>query len=405
MLIFIFMKCAEEPQESLWNLDPNYQVKPNPTITNVEPSSAYAGITEVTIYGTNFDPSDNYTHTRVYFGGMKAEVISCTTEEIKCITPVIAGDSLIIKVTVDGAMLFAESEPYKVVFAQKDYGGITGAYDAYGIAVDLEENLYVSLGEGKILKVSPEEEPIDTLTSDEGVDGFYKSMKMGPNKTLYAARTIFIYQFPEGVSGTRVKMSKSVNDFDFDENINIFYATKFEVYVAGQDLIDRKVADYPEIILSTIRVYNGYIYVAGYYNGSDTSVVQKGIWRNQITNTAGDLGPNELVFDWQAYYGKGTIGIPQILAITFAEDGDLYVGADSTIISDAITVIHPDGNGNYLPENAEPLFSSVLMPPATNLTWGTGQYLYVNRRSLSKDFKRIIRVTMGKNSAPYFGRR
>jgi len=59
---------------------------------------------------------------------------------------------------------------------------------------------------------------------------------------------------------------------------------------------------------------------------------------------------------------------------------------------------------NYLPENVEPLYASVLMPPATVMAWGTGQYMYVNRRSINNTLKRVIRVTMGKNSAPYYGR-
>lgn len=410
LVSMFFMQCAEDPQKSLYELDPTYSQKPDPIITKVEPAAgAYAGISEVTITGTNFDPSENYSHTRVYFGGKKAQINSMTSDEIICIAPVIAGDSLLVKVQVDGATLFGVSEPYKLEYAQKDYGGITGAFNAYGLAVDLDENLYVSLGEGKILKVTPEEEQIDYLTSEQGVDGFYKAMKMGPNKTLFTARTVFIYQFPEGGTGTRARMTKSINDFDFDENLNIFYATKFAVYTLPSqnlaDKIDRLVADYPDYILNALRVYNGYVYVAGSYNGTSADSVQKGVWRNQILNSTGDLGPKELVFDWESYFGAATVGIPNILSMTFAEDGDLYLGADSTLISDAIMAIHPNGSGQYLPENAEPLFPAVLMPPATTLCWGAGQYLYVNRRNVSDDLKRVVRVTMGKNSAPYYGRR
>ncbi len=157
------LQCAEEPQKSLWELEPNYEVKPNPTITSVEPDFAYSAITEVTIHGTNFDPSENYSHTRVYFAGKKAEILSMTTEQITCIAPNIVGDSIIIKVQVDGALLFGESAPYKVVSAWKEYGGITGAFDAYGLAMDVDENLYVSLGEGKILKSPPRKSKSITL--------------------------------------------------------------------------------------------------------------------------------------------------------------------------------------------------------------------------------------------------
>ncbi|UCF63769.1 MAG: IPT/TIG domain-containing protein [bacterium] len=394
------VQCAEEPQKSLWELDPNYEVKQNPVVTAVEPQSAYAGITQVTIHGDNFDPSDNFSHTRVYFGGEKAQLLSITGDSIiTCITPVVLGDSLLIKVQVDGALLFGVSEPYKVESAQQEYGGITGAYDAYGMAVDLNENLFLSLGDGRVIYVTPEEEikEFDTLKV------FFRTMKMGPNNTLHGGRTIYIYRMTE-TGYDSLRLSRPLNDFDFDENLNIFYSTRFALYTVNQAGSDRLVADYPSYVVSSLRVYNGYVYVSATYTGTDTTLVQRGIWRNEILNATGDLGSNELVFDWRRYFPAGAAGIPSILSMTFGEDGDLYIGSDSTQISNAITVIHPDGEGNYLPENVEPLYASVLMPPATVMSWGTGQYMYVNRRSINNTLKRVIRVTMGKNSAPYYGR-
>ncbi|RQV99409.1 MAG: hypothetical protein EH225_11615, partial [Calditrichaeota bacterium] len=200
VIMIFLMQCAEEPQKSLWETDPNYEVKPDPIVTKVEPQSAYAGITEVTVYGDNFDPSDNYSHTRVYFGGAKAQILSITGDSIiNCIAPVVTGDSLLIKVQVDGALLFGVSDPYKVEQAQQEYGGITGAYDAYGMAVDLNENLYLSLGDGRIIYVTPEEEVMEFDT----LDAFFRTMKMGPNNVLHAGRTIYIYRI-DGTSYDRL---------------------------------------------------------------------------------------------------------------------------------------------------------------------------------------------------------
>lgn len=404
-MTFLLIHCAKEPTPSLYGLKPSYEVKPDPTITAVEPASgAFAGIDMVTIKGTNFDPSEDYKHTRVYFEGKKAQIVSMTSTEINVMAPVLAGDSLTIKVQVDGAQLFGIFTPYKLEFAEIEYGGITGAYDAYGIACDNNENLYVSLAEGKVLKVTPDGEQIDYITQDQGVTGFFKTMKMGPGGVIYASRTRYLYQIAAGGDSlTRTKMKKAINDFDFDANLNIYYVTKFASYLVKPDMSESKVASYSHVIMSSCRVYDGYLYVAGLYNGADTSHVKKGIWRHKILDD-GQLGEQELVFDWHKYYSWAGAGVPSILAITFAEDGDLYVGADSTDISDAITVIHPDAEGKYLPENAEPLYDVVLMPPATSFCWGSDQYLYVNRRSNSNDLKRIIRVTMGKRTAPYYGR-
>lgn len=394
IIILFFTGCETDYPPSLY--DPDDQGKPNPIIISVEPAEGvYAGIDTITITGENFSPviEENF----VYFDGNKPVILSASVTELIVQAPVIKGDSLKIQVAVPGAHLFAEYYPYKIEFAAIEYGGIDEYSDAYGIACDTLENLYVSFGpEGpdKIVKITTGEEEIDYVP-DAG--GSYKAMKMGPGGYLYAARTKWIYQAPPDgglIEKFTVRLPQSVNDLDFDLYGNIFVAAKKAIfYVKRDDASHETAANYddPSIILNSIRIFNGYVYVAGYYTGSDTTVVQKGIWRNEITSPDGDLGPTELVFDWGLYVGESG---PNILAITFSEDGDMYIGAED---GNAITVLHPDGD-------AEPLFPTILFPPATVFCWGNDQYLYVNRKSATPSEQRLIRITMGKNGAPYYGR-
>ncbi len=401
-----FLGCSEEPEKSLWNLDPDYEVMPDPVITSVEPvDGVYAGIDQVTIYGTNFNP--DVSHVSVYFDNKKAEVLSSSATEITVIAPVIQGDSIIIKVQVDNALLFGISQPYKVEFAEGEYGGITGQLDAYGVACDLDDNLYVSLGSYNIIKIDPEENQTDYVTTAQGVDGFFWSMKMGPEGELFAARTKYIYKVPAGGDTiyrfTTTKLKQAVNDFDFDEYGDIYVAAKKGIYfVNGTDASSQLASSYTNITLNSVRVYNGYVYVAGTYTGFDTLEIQKGIWRNKILGQGGVLDTNELVIDWHTYFNDPVS--PAINAITFSADGDLYIGADSTDNSEAITVVPPNVDKTYSMENAEPLYNAVLMPPATVFCWGNDQYLFVNRKSNLNDLARMIRITMGKMSAPYYGR-
>ena len=151
-----------------------------------------------------------------------------------------------------------------------------------------------------------------------------------------------------------------------------------------------------------MRVFNDHVYVSGTYSGSGSVDTRIGVWRNQILSSSGELGSNETVFNLEDYYNT-TVGIPDIRAITFAEDGDMYIGVDSTDISEAITVVHPAG-GSYPVSNAEALYKVLLIPPASKFCWGNDQYLYVNRRSTSNADKVLLRLTMGKYSAPYYGR-
>lgn len=405
IFLLFFLACEEDVQKSLY--DPDFVAsRPSPIVTSVDPAEGtFSGIGEIMIKGSNF--TDMPELVEVFFDGEPGTVMSVLDTLINVMVPRVSGDSILIQVRVDDARYFGEFYPYKIEVAEREYGGITDVSDAYGIAADLNENLYVSLGEKRIVKILPDETMEDYVSEAQGITSFFPSMKMGPNGVLFAARTRFIYNVPAGgdtIHRITGRLSSAPNDFDFDENDNLFFAAKNAVYRLNPDCTDVQVADYSDINLKSIRVYNGYVYVAGNYTGFDTTLVQRGIWRNQILSAAGDLDTNELVFDWHSYYPGISKGIPNILSITFAEDGDLYVGADSTTISDAITVIHPDGNDHYLPDNAEPLFDVLLLPPSNNMCWGSDQYLYVNRRSGDNELKRVVRVTMGKYSAPYYGR-
>ncbi|MDQ7053702.1 MAG: hypothetical protein Q9P14_12720 [candidate division KSB1 bacterium] len=72
----------------------------------------------------------------------------------------------------------------------------------------------------------------------------------------------------------------------------------------------------------------------------------------------------------------------------------MYVGTNAP---EAIFVVHPDGS-------FEPLYPGVIEPETYAMVWGNGQYLYVNRRNVDATKKKIIRINMLKNGAPYFGR-
>ncbi len=400
--------CNEEPQESLWSMKPRYEVLPDPTITSVVPEKgAYAGIDEVTIVGTNF--LTEVSKVKVYFDNVPAQVVNSTQTEIKVIAPVIAGDSIIIKVQIDGALQYAAYQPgYKVEFAEGEFGGITGQSNAYGIAIDLDENLYVSLGEGKIVKIDQDGNQEDYVTTEQGVDGFYSSMKIGPNGDLFASRTKYIYKAPAGGGSmykfTVTKLKQAINDIDFGPYGDIYVAAKKGIYfVQLADSSGSLAMAYDNFILNAIRVYDGYVYVAGSYSSFSSTPVKEGIWRNQILGPGGQLGATELVIDWEHSFDSPTY--PKILAITFAEDGYMYVGADSTDNADAITVIPANGNNSYSIGDAYPLYQAVLMPPSAKFCWGNDQYLYVNRKSLDNDLARIIKITMGKMTAPYYGRK
>jgi len=381
--------------------DKNDEGLPSPIIDDVFPKEkVYGGVTDITIIGENF--SADAGQCFVYFDGHKADILSQSETQFIVRAPIIQGDSLTVKVSKLGAYAFGEYYPYKIEFAAIEYGGISNLSNAYGIAGDTLENIYVSSGLNTIMKITPDGEKTDDWVPV--TDGAYVAMKMGPGGHLYAARTKYIYIVPpEGGSiekFTTDKLSQPVNDFDFDQYGNIFVASKKIIFCVKSDASNVSAASFPDIILNTIRVFNDYVYTAGYYTGYDTTIiVQRGIWRNQILDSEGNLGETELVYNWGMFVGDAG---PQITAITFDEDGVLYIGAES---GNAITMLYPNADGNYIEGATEILFPAVLTPPATNFCWGTDQYLYVNRKSNVEKEQKLIKITTGKMSAPYYGRR
>lgn len=397
ILIYIFqIGCAKETSPSLW--DPNTPSGSTPEITEIIPPIwALSGVTEITIKGNNF--SDNMGENFVYFNEVPAEQLSASTTEIVVKAPLLVGDSIAIKIAVHGSELFSSVIVYRLEYTQLEYGDINEFSDAYGLACDLQDNIYVSLGSSKIVKITPDQEQVDFV---DLTPGFFKSMKIGPGGSLYAARTKFIYKAPPEGGATiprfTGRMPQSVTDFDFDANGNIFVSARYGIYCVKSDASFIKSADYPSTTFSSIRVYNGYVYVSGEYSGTDTNIPQKAIWRNQITSADGDLGATELTFDWFAFAGEFA---STVMAITFDEDGYLYAGLDD---ENAITVILPNIDGNYLNGSTEQLYPGVLTPPSFIFCWGNSQYLFVNRKGINPESQRLLRITMGKNSAPYYGR-
>ncbi|MGH7455224.1 MAG: hypothetical protein ACRENG_27965, partial [bacterium] len=182
------------------------------------------------------------------------------------------------------------------------------------------------------------------------------------------------FRFPAGVSASF---------FDFDENGNIFGGgNSGGLFVRNSSGAIRSVGQYANLVIRSVRVFNGYVYVA-------TAGAQPGVWKNQILAADGALGNNELYFNWA---NAGEFSAAVISDLTFAEDGDMYVAAERKQ-PDPILVVHPDGS-------TEALYKGVLKYQVSNFVWGNDQYLYVNHDNASG----ASRIAMGKNGARYFGR-
>ncbi len=382
-LAFIFAGCDQEPTPSLYK--PDETGRPTPVLNEIQPAnSSLAGIGEITIIGENFSstPEENL----VFFGGTRAEMVSATETQLVVKSPNVPQDSLAVKVAVQGAYLFSNTLYYDLLPAVEEYGGFGDFDDNYALAVDKDENLYVSLKGKRLVKVTPggEFEEFARTLSDKA-----SGMKVGPDGGIYYVNVLgFVFKVePDGSKdGLYARLPGRAYDLDFGPNGNLYCAGGGKaIYRVRPDKTSEVAADYGNLSIVTIRVFDGYVYVGG----TDVTTNQASIWRNQIIS-ADELGSNELYFDWTANLGAQA----ELLSLTFDQDGVMYVG---TTTPDPIYKVFSDGT-------FEPLYPGVLAPNTYAMAWGTGNHMYVSRRNSDLQKKRVMIINMQKKSAPYYGR-
>jgi len=413
-LVFTFsliLSCEKIPDNGIWPPDESQDVeravitKISSNFETMDPDSIpFAGVGIITIEGLNFSavPAEN----RIFFDGVPGEVIEASATLLQARVANVVGDSVIVQLDTKNALEYAVYQgkdtafvgksyfPIKTKNAVPEYKAIDEFTDISGLAVDANDNVYALNLEKKVLKFThPDSDAVEYGTTIFIVTGS-GGLRFGPDSALYLTRTSkSIYKIP---AGGGVKASKlisantNVSHLDFDANGNLFAAGKGETIevVLADGVTKATAADYTGYEITALRVFEDYVYVSGKSDPLDSLAIQEGIWKNQIIDANGNLGANELVSNWSEFAGEGG---PSITAITFDEDGEMYIGQDK-------------GEAIYLFNKQEYFYPQILKAPVTSLTWGNGHYLYINKHADEPTERTIIRVELTKNGAIYHGR-
>lgn len=394
LFAFTFAACNEDVTPSLWEEKPKGDT---PVISEVSPANkALAGVTTITIKGQNFssDPSKNF----VYFGGTQATILSASPTELVVKAPAVLGD-VKIKIAVFGVELFSNEMPYLLEAAVESVYGFKDFELPYAIALDANNNIYFSLvsdnnGKG-IMKLTPD----GTLTNfaPKGGETFYNAIKVGPGNKIYGVRSArAVFEISEGVAPvawSATESSLKFVDLDFDSQKNIWTGGSGGKIYRFTSSTDKKGFDFAKDI-TALRVFNDgtdeYLYVA------TTSTTEKAVYRMKIVSKD-ELGTPELYFNFS---GNFDILTKSITALTFSQDGDMYLGLNS---SETIVVVHPD-------KSFSTLYSGLIKEPVLSFSWGNDNNLYYSRGKITNvdgtilSQQLIIRVNVEKPGAPYYGR-
>lgn len=388
--MIMILSCENDYPPSIY--DPNKKGLPNPIINSVEPPSvALAGVTKITILGSNF--ASDISKIIVYFNASKGDILEASDTRIVVRAPILVADSVLIRVAVQGAELFGVyNKKYKLLPAQAPVTKFAPVDEPWGITTDAEGNIYTSMvvsnaGVG-IRKIDLN--GVVTNWAPKGGETFYNSLKMGPNKTIYAARKQkAIFTVTEGQKGVVFVSSGlgTITDIDFDQYKNIWGVGNNDKIYRVSPTKNVKAFDF-KADLRSVRVFNNYVYVAGKKDNLEK------VWRFPITGD-GEVGQAEEYFDFTTATGNSLF---IITAITFALDGDMYVGTDAPA---AVYIVHPD-------KSMEPLYPGQLFPKTSVFSWGKdpeGNYcrLLVTREKTASNAQSLIWVNMQKDGAPYYG--
>ncbi|MCK9209467.1 MAG: IPT/TIG domain-containing protein [Ignavibacteriaceae bacterium] len=397
VLVLVFWGCNEKNNvEPLYN--PLFSNVLAPVITSVSPAdSAFAGVDEITITGSNFP--DSASGMAVYFNNVIAKIISLDANKVIVKAPNLVKDTINIKISKFSADKLSNFFSYKLISATVVFKEFKFNDTPFSLTFDKLGNAYVSytvdsVGTG-VKKIAPD----GTITdfAPKGAETSWSSMKFGQSGDLYAVRGVKgIFKIaPNTTAATWVSSANGIGtivDFDFDKN-GIMWA-------AGNNVSLYRVTQAKNVKpfsfnanIRSVRVFNNYLYVGGAKDGAE------GVWRFPIVNSD-SLGTVEPYYNYSTSYPTGTIR-----GITFSADGDLYIGTDGVEI---IVKVRPD-------KSSQVLFSGVLNPSDkckfNSFFWrGSDVYLYLLRHAVNLNDtatppEAIIKVNTLNNlgGAPYYG--
>jgi hypothetical protein len=271
------------------------------------------------------------------------------------------------------------------------------------LAVDNAENLYVvERSSRKIWKVTPNGQK--TTIGTIGITGTLWDAKIGSDGRLYYLYANKIIRVVDLQSGADVvwhnsAASKTVRFFDFDQNGYIYAGGyKTGLVVVRPDSSTRLESFYASDTISSVRVFNGYVYIAAVTAAPDANNPRLAIFRHSLADTA-QIGSKELILDLT----KASFTISAIKSFTFSADGKyIYIGTDAP----ADPILRADLSTN----SVDILYKGILPSSCKQFHGGIGNYIYMingntpsstNANTTAEDWT-VYKLDIGTTSAPYY---
>ncbi|MBN1781263.1 IPT/TIG domain-containing protein [bacterium] len=400
-LLLVVAGCEYDVAQPQWTL--NHEDPPSPTILEVDPPDAVAGVNTISIIGENFaDVQDN---NKVYFDNLPVEIIESSTGMITVRRPNLVNEAAQIKVVSYGALLVASYGPYRVDAVVANFGNFIENVQLNAVAVDRDENVYIvdASTSRNIFKITPEGEK--TVIGRSG--SVIYDMNVAPNGNLILmtnSNSILQLDLAGGQDSTSLWVDgpKRTKFGDFDEYGNFYAGAKSsDLVIVKNDLSTVQAGAWARDEIFYVRVFGGYVYVLVELRSGEPELA---IWRQPIQDAEGSLGAAELVLDWAE---TGIFAESTPMAFTFDASGNMFIAVtpDGTLNEDPLIMLTASGDLDVMYKNILVLRNNETLSYIKQMFWGTGTHVYaVTDGPASGDPERtLLKVNMGVQGAPYYG--
>lgn len=383
ILFVMVISCEDDYPKSLYQPDEEYRA--NPVVEDIQPDSILGGVGIIEILGENFSP--NPEENTVYFNSVQARVLNASETRLEVAAPNEFGDSVRIKVDVDGSLLFGEFFPYKVRPVLKTFASFQPGVTLYSLAIDAKGQIYVSMGNQQIRKFDPEGAPIKTFN---WTYPFTNSLRTGPDGQLYGIvigriKFVVAVDTTDGSTENVASLSKNPSDLDFDETGAIWLSAGGSVLRVDNGT-SSEVANYADIELDGIRYFDGSLYLLSYSEAEGYA-----LWSAPVEGES--LGEKTLVGNLTEAYGDTV----EATSMEMDASGAIYIGTTSPHYG----IVILDQSGNFTQ-----LYPDLVSGPIYDMNWGAGSYLFAAGQQAvdGETVPAILRIDTQQEGAIRWGR-
>jgi hypothetical protein len=397
VFLAIVSGCKYDVVDPLW--DQPYTVRATPVISQIQPSSAPAGVNTILITGQNLNgvPDTN----GVYFGTTPAQIVTKSATSITVRRPALVTDSCTVKIVSDSAVVVARARFGKIDLVMERVGNFKDNIALGAVALDSLGNLFVASGVTPvgIWKVTPAGDKTSLAISGLALrPPFDGKLRSGVLYLLGNNREIQQVNLATGVSSrwTQMPSGRVVKFGDFDAN-GYFYTGG----VTGSDLCIVPpnppstltlaqiglAGSYAAEEILAVKVSGGYLYVASRTSATSPAI----IWRHAVS-AGGQLAAREQVLDLSAHSGFSTL---LVRAIAFSASGQMCLTTDAP---DPLLIWTPAST------SLDYFYKGIVPPYGKHSIWGSSTLLYVISGDVNNADSglrwNVARVDMGTAGAP-----